>query len=81
MKIFIYSILSNINYNNIKIIKIYDEYESYSLMNNHVPSIGKLIFIIFLNNNKLLKINFNNAVYIQKNKNLNIICENYEFFK
>lgn len=77
MKINIYSIISNIFYNNIDIINIYNKNISYSLMNNHIPYIGETEIITFLKNNKLIKIKLFNAFYIQKKNILTIICNKY----
>ncbi|ATX33439.1 hypothetical protein CUN91_00520 [Candidatus Carsonella ruddii] len=80
MNVFIYSFVSNINYNNVKIIKIFENNNnSYSIMNNHISSIKNLNVILFYYFKKVIKINFFNGFYIQKKKNINIICKKYEF--
>ncbi|AQU89428.1 hypothetical protein [Candidatus Carsonella ruddii] len=80
MNINIFCLSSYLNYNNVKIVKIYNKNNnSYSIMNNHISSIKNLKIIIFYYVKNTIKINLINGFYIQKKNNINIICKNYEF--
>ncbi|XZR52602.1 MAG: hypothetical protein ACM3Q7_00055 [Candidatus Carsonella ruddii] len=79
MKIFIFSKKRFIKYNNIKILKIFFKKQSFEIMNNHVSIIGNIEYILFNLKNKFYKIRLKNSYFIQKNIELKIICDNYEF--
>ncbi|XZR53011.1 MAG: hypothetical protein ACM3Q5_00055 [Candidatus Carsonella ruddii] len=79
MKIFIFSKKCFIKYNNIKILKIIFKKQSFEIMNNYVPTIGNIDFILFYLKNKFFKIKLINSYFIFKNIELKIICDNYEF--
>ncbi|WMC19873.1 MAG: hypothetical protein NVS86_00050 [Candidatus Carsonella ruddii] len=79
MKIFIFSKKSFVKYNNIKILKIFYKKQSFEIMNNYVPTIGNIEFILFYFKNKFFKIKLKKSFFIHKNTELKIICDNYEF--
>ncbi|BFI90829.1 hypothetical protein [Candidatus Carsonella ruddii] len=79
MKIFIFSRKCFIKYNNIKILKIFFKKKSFSIMNNYVPTIKNIDFVLFYLKNKFFKIRLKNSFFIHRNIELKIICDNYEF--
>ncbi|MGP4128076.1 MAG: hypothetical protein ACTXNS_00045 [Candidatus Carsonella ruddii] len=79
MKIFIFSKKCFIKYNNIKVLKIIFNKQSFEVMNNYVPTIGNIDFLLFYIKNKFYKIKLKNSHFICKNIELKIVCDNYEF--
>ncbi|WMC19275.1 MAG: hypothetical protein NVS84_00050 [Candidatus Carsonella ruddii] len=79
MKIFIFSKKNFLKYNNIKVLKIIFKKQSFEIMNNYVPTIGNIDYILFYLKNQFFKIKLVNSYFICKNIELKIVCDNYEF--
>lgn len=79
MKIYIFSKNSFIKYGNIKILRISFKKKSFGIMDNYVPTIGNIDFLLFYLNNKFYKIKLKNSFFTHKSKEIKIICDSYEF--
>lgn len=79
MKISIFSINSFIIFEKIKNLKIFINKKSYSILKNHIPTIGCLEYIYFLYKKKFFYFYTKNGYFLSKKKKVNIICTYYEF--
>ncbi|AFP83865.1 hypothetical protein [Candidatus Carsonella ruddii] len=79
MKIYIFSENNFFKLENLIIVKIFFKNKSFQIMNNYVPTIGNIDFLFFNLKNKFYKIKLKNSFFVQKKKELKIICDNYEF--
>ncbi|AGS06500.1 hypothetical protein [Candidatus Carsonella ruddii] len=78
MNVFIISEFNEVFYDDINLVRLFFNKNSFSVMNNHVPTIGRMSLISFKKKDKIYLYCLKNAHFIQKKKNLNIICDNYE---
>ncbi|MFI4883876.1 MAG: hypothetical protein ACH6QK_00640 [Candidatus Carsonella ruddii] len=75
MIIFIYSLYNFKKYEKIFLLKINKNNNNFSIIKNTISYIGEIDNIIFKQNNKIIKINFLNAFFINKKKNIKIFCK------
>ncbi|AFP84057.1 putative F0F1-type ATP synthase epsilon subunit [Candidatus Carsonella ruddii HT isolate Thao2000] len=79
MNIYIFSEKNFFKLEKITIIKIFFKNKSFQIMNNYIPTIGNIEFLFFYYKNNFCKIKLYNSFFIQKKKELKIICDKYEF--
>ncbi|MGK2930991.1 MAG: hypothetical protein ACSLEG_00050 [Candidatus Carsonella ruddii] len=77
MNIIIYSLYCFKTYEDIYIFKINKKYNNFSIMKNSISYIGEIDNIFFKKNNKLIKIIFLNAFFINEKNIIKIFCKNF----
>ncbi|MGK2915995.1 MAG: hypothetical protein ACSLEH_00050 [Candidatus Carsonella ruddii] len=75
MTIFIYSLYNLKKYEKIFLLKINKNNNNFSIIKNTISYIGEIDNIFFKQNNKLIKINFLNAFFINEKKVIKIFCK------
>ncbi|MFI4883709.1 MAG: hypothetical protein ACH6QQ_00660 [Candidatus Carsonella ruddii] len=75
MKIIIYGLYKFKKYEQIFLLKINQNNNNFSIIKNTISYIGEINNICFKQNNKLIKINFLNAFFINEKKTIKIFCK------
>ncbi|MFI4870077.1 MAG: hypothetical protein ACH6QM_00390 [Candidatus Carsonella ruddii] len=75
MMIFIYGLYNFKKYEKIFLLKINKNNNNFSIIKNTISYIGELDNIFFKQNNKLIKISFLNAFFINEKKIIKIFCK------